>query len=60
MKTPGGNTLGNVCAVQWRLLSTVEAVQYSKRANISAVEGLHQNSGSCSLQWWANISTVEG
>ena len=25
----GNNTPGNVCAVQWRLLSTVEAVQYS-------------------------------
>ena len=39
-------TLGNVCALQWRLLSTTEAVQYS--------------GGRESVQWMAYISTVEG
>ena len=39
-------TPGNVCLVQWMLLSTVEAVQYS--------------GGLTSVLWRANISTMEG
>ena len=39
------NTPGNVCAVQWRLISTVEAVQYS---------------GGLTSVLWRLCSTVEG
>ena len=61
-----GHTPGNVCAVQRRLLSTVEVVQYSGgltsvqwRANISTVEAVQYSGGLTSVQWRL-CSTVEG
>ncbi len=62
------STPGNVCAVQWRVCSTVEDIQYSGgipsvrgRDIISAVEGYNQYSGGISsVQWRDIISTAEG
>ena len=58
---------GNVCAVEWRLLSRVEAAQYSGgltsvlwRANISTVEVVQYSGGLTSVQWRANIKYSGG
>ena len=48
------------CAVQWRLFSTVEAVQYSGGVTSALWGDSIEYGGGYSVQWRANISTVEG
>ena len=61
------NTPGNVCAVQWRLFSTVEAVQYSGGltsvlwgVSISTVEVAKYGGGLTSVQWRDSIEYSGG
>ena len=60
-------TPGNVCAVQWRLFSTVEAVQYSGGltsvlwgVSISTVEVAKYGGGLTSVQWRDSIEYSGG
>ena len=60
-------TPGNVCVVQWRLFSTVEAVQYSGGltsvlwgVSISTVEVAKYGGGLTSVQWRDSIEYSGG